>query len=55
MTYKIVCAWCGKTIGEKEGSGNCDVNFSITHSICKECHAKVMAELEQDKEVENVR
>jgi len=30
---KMVCAWCGKDMGEKEGEGI----EGISHSICEEC------------------
>lgn len=33
---KIVCAWCNKTIGYKDGKG---VN-GITHGICRKCQKK---------------
>ena len=31
---RIVCAWCNKTTGEKEGQGT-------THGICDECLKKL--------------
>ena len=43
----IICAWCKKTIGEKDGKGA----TGFTHSICPECKAEVMEELNpQQKE-----
>ena len=30
---KMVCAWCGKDMGEKDGEGI----EGISHSICEEC------------------
>ena len=39
---KIVCAWCGKDMGEKEARGA----EGVTHSICKECLAKLMTKVE---------
>ena len=30
---KIVCAWCGKDMGSKDGEGQ----EGITHSICPDC------------------
>ena len=30
---KIVCAWCGKDMGEKDGEGI----EGISHGICEEC------------------
>lgn len=32
-TLIIVCAWCGKYLGEKDGDGQ----TGITHGICPEC------------------
>lgn len=29
----VVCAWCGKVMGEKEGKGV----SGVSHSICDEC------------------
>jgi hypothetical protein len=37
---KIVCAWCGKPMGEKPPYED----ESITHSICPECYEEVMGE-----------
>jgi len=34
--FKIVCAWCGKEIGEKDGHGQ----EGITHGICAKCLKK---------------
>ena len=39
---KIVCAWCGKDVGEKDGKGV----EGISHSICRECLAKLTAKME---------
>jgi len=39
---KIVCAWCGKDMGEKDSKGV----DGVTHSICKECSAKLMTKVE---------
>lgn len=39
---KIVCAWCGKGMGEKDGKGV----EGISHSWCEECFAKLMAKVE---------
>lgn len=33
---KIVCAWCGKGMGSKDGEGQ----EGITHSICLDCKKK---------------
>jgi hypothetical protein len=42
MSIQIVCAWCGKHMGEKEG----DAPYPISHSICPDCERKVRAETE---------
>ena len=39
---KIVCAWCGKDMGEKDGEGI----EGISHSICEECLSKLEAKVE---------
>lgn len=39
---KIVCAWCGKDMGEKDGAGV----EGVSHSICEECLQKAEAEAE---------
>jgi hypothetical protein len=43
-TYKalIVCAYCGKIIGEKDGF---EQEGLISHGICEECLAKLRMEL----------
>ena len=38
---KIVCAWCGKDMGEKEGKGI----EGISHSICDQCADKLVMEM----------
>jgi len=37
---KIECAWCGKYMGEKDGYSV----EEVTHSICKQCLAKLKVE-----------
>jgi len=37
----VVCAWCGKDMGKKEGKGM----EGTSHGICEEYIAKVEAEL----------
>ncbi len=49
MIYRVVCAWCGKEMGVKEGPGSKDKNRAITHSICEFCKAKAIEEIEQLK------
>lgn len=33
---KVVCAWCGNPMGEKDGQGR----EGVSHGMCKECVAK---------------
>uniref|UniRef100_A0A6M3JNL3 Uncharacterized protein n=1 Tax=viral metagenome TaxID=1070528 RepID=A0A6M3JNL3_9ZZZZ len=37
----IVCAWCKKKIGEKDGGENDDL---VTSSICSECSTRILRE-----------
>jgi len=37
---KVVCAWCGKHMGEKDGRGV----EGTSHGICKECLSKLEVE-----------
>lgn len=39
MALTVVCAWCGKYLGTKEGQGV----EGISHGICEECKAKELA------------
>ena len=41
---KVVCAWCGADMGEKDCSG--PDNGLVSHSICERCRIETMAELE---------
>jgi len=34
----IICAWCGRMLGQKQGEG-------VTHGICPQCLAKLQAEI----------
>ena len=38
---KIICAWCGKEMGEKEGEGI----EGISHGMCNKCAAEVQAKV----------
>lgn len=33
---KVICAWCGKELGEKDGEGV----EGISHGICEDCLAR---------------
>ena len=37
----IICAWCGRLMGEKDGEGV----EGITHSICPVCLKEQLAEV----------
>lgn len=39
---KIVCAWCGKEMGERNGNDKDEVS----HGMCEECFNKIKAENE---------
>ena len=39
---KIVCAWCGKDMGEKEGEGV----EGVSHGVCNPCLDKLQAKTE---------
>ncbi|RPH52292.1 MAG: hypothetical protein EHM85_03330 [Desulfobacteraceae bacterium] len=45
MPIEIVCAWCRRDIGTKEGEALC----SVSHGICPECAQKVWDELHKRK------
>lgn len=38
---KIVCAWCGKDMGEKDGDGV----DGVSHGLCQRCLAKLLAKV----------
>ena len=44
---KIVCAWCGKDMGEKNGKGM----EGISHSICEKCLVKLTAKVESKSSI----
>ena len=50
MTYRIVCAWCGKDLGKKEAPSSSDQTSEepITHSMCTECFEKILDGLSSD-------
>ncbi len=41
---KIVCAWCNKNMGEKNGRGV----EGVTHGLCKQCFAKFRVKVESN-------
>ena len=42
LLMTIICAWCGKRLGEKDGAGE-------THGICAECKADLFKEDDDGK------
>lgn len=42
---KIICAWCKKDMGEREGTKE-----GVSHGICPECAEKQRAEIKEMKE-----
>ena len=47
MKLTIICSWCGVKIGEKDCDFLDESLPRITHSICSECHSKVLDDLNQ--------
>jgi hypothetical protein len=45
MLALLLCAWCGKQIGETQ-----TYNGEPSHGICKPCLAKMMGEMETNDE-----
>lgn len=45
MKLYVVCAWCGKLLCTKEGGTESENN--ISHSICKPCKQKALAEIDE--------
>jgi len=39
-TLKVICAWCGAPLGEKDGQGE----VGISHGMCQKCFAKVRSQ-----------
>jgi len=39
---KIVCSWCKKDMGEKDGQGE----TGISHGMCEDCMKKMEAEIQ---------
>ena len=40
---KVICAWCGKDLGSKEGNGI----EGTSHSICDRCADKLVLEMKR--------
>lgn len=46
MPIKVVCAWCGKRLPDKEGELTGELKGHVSHGICDDCTNKMR---EQDK------
>ena len=42
---EIICSWCGKKIGEKDGKGCA----GVTSTICEKCKQKILNEITKEK------
>ena len=42
---EVVCAWCGKHLGWKDGKGE----IGISHGICDECKEKILGEYKEKR------
>ena len=51
MSIRVVCAWCRRDMGLKEG----DAPYPISHGICPECAEKVRAEINETKKQQDER
>jgi hypothetical protein len=52
---RVRCAWCGADMANKEDENGSDL---VSHSICRNCSVKVMADLDsycEDQEKNQVR
>jgi hypothetical protein len=55
MTAKIICAWCGITLGIEQWEGNSKTEV-ISHGICGHCYAAQTKALDQGgRAVENIQ
>ena len=43
MPIKIICGWCGKDLGEKEG----DSEMPVSHGICDQCAEKELKKIRE--------
>ena len=41
-TLQVVCAWCGKNLGTKDGKGQ----TGVSHGICRKCARKELSKIE---------
>jgi hypothetical protein len=43
---KVICAWCKKDLGEKDGEGQ---EGQTSHGICPECYLKVKGSRDENQ------
>lgn len=46
MVCHIVCAWCGRLMGDKECEFQGRAEDAVTHTICPACAGKVLAAID---------
>ena len=51
MSIQVICAWCNRDMGEKDG----DAPYPISHSICPDCERKVRAEINEIPQTNNAQ
>ena len=51
MSIQIICAWCHRDMGIKEGEAPCP----ISHGICPDCERKVRAEINEIPQTNNTQ
>lgn len=42
---EIICSWCNKSLGFKDGKGR----SGITNTICEDCKQKILKEVEDER------
>jgi hypothetical protein len=46
MKVEVVCAWCNRLIAVRETQAESDDRCIVSHSICSECRATLLENLE---------
>ncbi len=48
MSIKVICAWCNRYLGTKEGETlQIETPLNTTHGICSECASAVRLEIKE--------
>jgi hypothetical protein len=55
VNLTIICAWCGKHLGEKEVMRHSENLPPITHSICPICMKRVFGEFEAPEQSDQTK